>query len=188
MTRASTQRVHPSGHGPRDASTLARIAASDLGELGTLYDRYAADILRFVTRLGGASLAEDVVQTVFVRVVTLASAYDPQAPSARPWLFGIAVRILGEQRRSLRRWANALFELGQHRRELSAVPSEGTSDLERAVAQLSVAKRTVLLLVEVEGFSCPEAASILALPVGTVWTRLHHARREVRGFFQETEP
>ncbi len=188
MTRAATQRVLPSAHGPRDALTLARIAAGDLGELGTLYDRYAADILRFVTRLGGASLAEDVVQTVFVRVATLAGVYDPQAPSARPWLFGIAVRILREQRRSLRRWTSALFELGQHRRELSAAPSEGTSDLERAVAQLSVAKRTVLLLVEVEGFSCPEVASILVLPIGTVWTRLHHARREVRGFFQEAEP
>jgi len=188
VTRGSTHRLQTPGNGPRDAQTIAHVAAGDLGELGNLYDRYAADILRFVTRVAGATLAEDVVQTVFVRVVRLARGYDPKAPSARPWLFGIAVCILREQRRSLRRWASALFELGQHRRDSSTPASEGQGDLERAVARLSEAKRTVLLLVEVEGFSCPEVASILGLPVGTVWTRLHHARKEVRSFFQELQP
>ncbi len=187
MTRIPAVRAVSLAHSPRDATALGRIAQGDLGELGTLYDRYAGDLLRFVTRVGGATLAEDVVQTVFVRVLTLASSYDTKAASARPWLFGIAARVLQEQRRSMRRWTAALFELAQQRRGLTSAASEGTGDLERAIATLSVGKRAVLLLVEVEGFSGPEVASILSLPLGTVWTRLHHARREVRAFYRERE-
>jgi len=44
----------------------------------------------------------------------------------------------------------------------------------------------VLLLAEVEGFSCPEIAEMLDIPVGTVWTRLHHARRELRTTWGKT--
>ena len=47
------------------------------------------------------------------------------------------------------------------------------------------AKRTVLVLAEVEGFSCEELATMLSIPIGTVWTRLHHARRELRRFYEE---
>lgn len=185
MNNGHPLRAAPVATTSQDTTTLARIAEGDLSQLGTLYDRYARDILRFVTRVADAAAAEDVVQTVFVRVVKLAAVYDGRAASARPWLFGIAARVLQEQRRSLRRWAGALFELGQHQRGLIGAPSEGNRDLERAVASLSAAKRSVLLLVEVEGFSCPEVAEILGLPVGTVWTRLHHARRELRAFWQE---
>jgi RNA polymerase sigma-70 factor (ECF subfamily) len=45
---------------------------------------------------------------------------------------------------------------------------------------LSQPKRVTLLLAEVEGLSCPEIAAALDIPVGTVWTRLHKARRELR--------
>jgi RNA polymerase sigma-70 factor (ECF subfamily) len=51
--------------------------------------------------------------------------------------------------------------------------------VERAFAQLSDAKRSVLLMAEVEGMSCEEIAAALEIPVGTVWTRLHHARRHL---------
>ena len=43
----------------------------------------------------------------------------------------------------------------------------------------------MLLLAEVEGFTCEEIAAMLAVPVGTVWTRLHHARRQMRAFYEE---
>ena len=57
---------------------------------------------------------------------------------------------------------------------------DARGDLERALKELSEAKRITLLLAEVEGLSCPEIAAALAVPVGTVWTRLHAARRELR--------
>ncbi len=51
--------------------------------------------------------------------------------------------------------------------------------MSRALAALSPKKREVIVLVTIEGLSGEEVASLLAIPVATVWTRLHHARREL---------
>jgi RNA polymerase sigma factor (sigma-70 family) len=166
--------------GEADAALLARVAADDLNALGSLYDRHAPALLRFAVRLVGRQEAEDLVQAVFVRVIDRAAAFDLDAASARPWLFGITVRIAAEKRRSLRRLSAALLDLlAQPRRPASRI-SDTRPDLWKALDQLSNAKRTVLILAEVEGFTCDEVAVMLSIPVGTVWTRLHHARRELR--------
>ena len=58
--------------------------------------------------------------------------------------------------------------------------AEAIVGVERALARLSEAKRVTLLMAEVEGLSCDEIAQALEIPIGTVWTRLHAARRELR--------
>jgi RNA polymerase sigma factor (sigma-70 family) len=171
---------------PTDGALLARIAAGELGALGKLYDSYASMLLRFARRLGAAEDAEDIVQNVFLRVVRLADQFDPRAESARPWLFAITVRVVQERRRSLRRLTRAMRALtSQKQIATPAMSGPRRRDLERCLAQLSLAKRSVVLLAEVEGFSCPEIAEMLNIPVGTVWTRLHHARRELRDAWGE---
>ena len=57
---------------------------------------------------------------------------------------------------------------------------QARGEVERALARLSDAKRVAILLAKVEGLSCDEIAEALQIPVGTVWTRLHAARRELR--------
>jgi RNA polymerase sigma-70 factor (ECF subfamily) len=163
------------------------VASGDLGALGKLYDCYAPMLLRFARRLGAAEDAEDVVQNVFLRVVRLAAQFDTNVPSARAWLFAIAVRVVQERRRSLRRLTNAMKSFATQKQS-SPTHLEGpaTSDLTLCLSKLSLAKRSVLLLAEVEGFSCPEIAEMLDIPVGTVWTRLHHARRELRTTWGKT--
>ncbi len=175
---------HPPRRPASDADSMQRIAEGDLDALGILYDAYAALLLVFTTRLVGAVEAEDIVQTAFLRVLRIAKTFDGDAINARPWLFGIAARIVQERNRSLRRWAAALLK-GQHTAERAQLPPvEARWDLDRGLANLSPSKRCVLLLSDVEGFSCPEIASMLAIPIGTVWTRLHHARLELRAFWK----
>jgi RNA polymerase sigma-70 factor (ECF subfamily) len=53
-------------------------------------------------------------------------------------------------------------------------------DVDRALRLLSEPKRVTLLMAEVEGLTCPEIAAALRVPLGTVYTRLHAARRELR--------
>jgi RNA polymerase sigma-70 factor (ECF subfamily) len=57
---------------------------------------------------------------------------------------------------------------------------QARADVERTIGRLSDVKRITLLLAEVEGLSCAEIAAVLDVPIGTVWTRLHAARREIR--------
>src|SRR5262249_26144698 len=75
-----------------DAVLMSRIAAGDVTALGVLYDRYAAQLVRFATRAAGPDEAEDIVHTTFLRVLRRASSFDPSAVSARPWLFAITAR------------------------------------------------------------------------------------------------
>jgi RNA polymerase sigma factor (sigma-70 family) len=184
VTRAKLQAV-PSRGPASDVRALARVASGDLGALGELYDTFAPSLLRFAVRVAGRDDAEDIVQTVFVRVARVAHTFDVDAPTARPWLFAITARVALERRRSLRRFAVARLRLSAHTPPSGSGYAEARSDVERALARLPAAKRTVLVLAEVEGFTCDEIASMLEIPVGTVWTRLHHARRELRRFCDE---
>jgi len=163
-----------------DGQLLARVASGDVRALGKLYDAYATMLLRFARRLGAASDAEDVVQTVFLRVVRIAAKFDAEASSARAWLFAITTRVVQERRRSLRRLAATLHMLTAQKHAASTAEPVDASDVEVCLARVSHAKRTVIVLAEVEGFSCEEIARMLEIPVGTVWTRLHHARKELR--------
>jgi RNA polymerase sigma factor (sigma-70 family) len=169
-----------------DDAVVLRVAQGDIGALGTLYDRYARSLLGFVRRHAPEDDAEDVVQITFLRATEIASRFREGA-NAKPWLFGIALQILRERRRSLRRFANALASLSVRPARHAPEPSATRRDVQRALARLSEAKRVVLLLAEVEGFSGPEIAEIIGVPVGTVWTRLHHARRELRESLEESQ-
>lgn len=178
------ERRPPRAAAPPDGVLLPSIARGDLAALGVLYDRHASDLLRFARRLVGSPDADDLVQATFLRVVRVAGTFDPLAASARPWLLGIAWRIARERRRSLRRFAQALVSLsGRHREPLHPALEE-RRDLEQGLLGLTLAKRTTLLLAEIEGFTCEEIATLMAVPVGTVWTRLHHARRDLRRFYE----
>jgi RNA polymerase sigma-70 factor (ECF subfamily) len=46
--------------------------------------------------------------------------------------------------------------------------------------ELTEPKRITFLMAELEGLTCPEIAEALGIPIGTVWTRLHAARSELR--------
>ena len=178
-----------SAHGARtearratDAEVLARVAAGEIAALGELYDRYHEPVRRFVGRAtGGAGDVDDLVHQTFLSAAKSAARYDGR-PTCRPWLMGIAAQHLKRRRQAFGRLFAVLDTL-RHRRVASADPRstlDAWSDVERALARLGEAKRVTFLMAEVEGCTCAEIAEALAIPIGTVWTRLHAARRELR--------
>lgn len=170
-----------------DADLLARIAAGEIGALGELYDRHQDSIRRFVSRAtANADDVDDLVHATFLTAADSAARYDGR-PVSRAWLIGISVRLLRRRRYSLGRWFAVLSSLGS----LGPTSSDPRAklharfDLDRTLGKISEAKRITLVLAEVEGLSCPEIAEILSIPIGTVWTRLHAARRELRALLEE---
>lgn len=172
-----------------DAALLARVADGDLGALGTLYDRYQAPLRRFIAQsIFDAHEVDDLVHGTFMAVAASAARYDGRA-SCRPWLIGIAVQLIRRRRQGLGR-LSAMLSRVKSITAGSADPRatlDARRDITRALAGLSEAKRMTLLLAEVEGLSCAEIAEVLSVPIGTVWTRLHAARRELRGALGEGE-
>jgi RNA polymerase sigma-70 factor (ECF subfamily) len=165
-----------------DPDLMRRLAGGEIGALGELYDRYREPVRRFVARAtSDAEDVDDLVQAAFLAAARSASRYDGR-PSCRPWLVGIAAQLLRRRRRSV----GYLFAVLSSLRGMRAATTDprpalqARADVERALGGISEAKRITLLLAEVEGLSCAEIAAALDVPIGTVWTRLHAARREMR--------
>lgn len=177
---------------PDDGELLRRVADGDLASLGTLYDAHGEHVRRFVGRMGVApGDLDDLVQTTFLIALAASQRFDGRA-SARAWLLGIAASAVRRHRRSLRRLVNRLVRYSQEpmprtERSVEEVFSgrEAAIRAQEAIGRLSPKKREVFLLVAVEGISGEHAAAALGIPVATVWTRLHHARRDLRRLLGE---
>lgn len=165
-----------------DAELMRHLATGQLGALGELYDRHQAALRSFVARATrDAHDVDDIVHATFLAAAKSAERYDGRA-SCRPWLVGIAAQLLRRRRQTFTRFVSMLSALKGTLQPSSDPRSalQAKSDVERALARLSEAKRITLLLAEVEGLSCAEIAQALEIPIGTVWTRLHAARRDLR--------
>jgi RNA polymerase sigma factor (sigma-70 family) len=172
-----------------DPELLARLATGQLGALGELYDRYQEPVRSFIARVTrDAHDVDDLLHAAFLAAAQSAHRYDGRA-NARPWLVGIAATLLRRRRQSLTR----LFRVLGSVKDSLVPPADphprlhARTDLERALARLSEPKRITLLMAEIEGLSCEEISQALAIPIGTVWTRLHAARRELRQALQHAE-
>jgi RNA polymerase sigma-70 factor (ECF subfamily) len=178
-------RQQPAKDPPRETSDpelIRRLASGELGALGELYDRYQAPLRNFIARsTRDAEDVDDLVHATFLAAAKSAERYDGRA-SCRPWLVGIAVQLLRRRRQKFGRFLAVLSALrGTVETFRDPRPALlARTDVDRLLARLSEAKRLTLLMAEVEGMSCAEIAAALQVPIGTVWTRLHSARRELR--------
>jgi len=170
-----------------DGELVQSIAKGELDALGVLFDRHEAALRRFFGRLGmNAADADDLVQATFLEVMRAAPRFDPTLPLVS-WLYGLASIMARRHRRSLARSAKRL--LGWASSSWLESPNTPATDLDRdqelrrfqaAFERISVKKREVFVLVVLEGLSGEDAAQVLQVPINTVWTRLHHARCELR--------
>lgn len=167
-------------------------AAGDLARTSTpldftrVYEAWFDPCLRWLRALGipDADL-EDVGQEVFVVVRRKLAAFEGDKVAA--WLYRIATRTASDHRR--RAWFRRLWNRGA-RIELdglvdgAAGPAElyerreAERLLDAVLARMSDKRRVAFALYEIEGYSCDEIAQLVDVPVATVWTRLHHARKE----------
>jgi RNA polymerase sigma-70 factor (ECF subfamily) len=161
---------------------MQRLASGDTGALGELYDRHSARIRRFLARAtADAEDVDDLVHATFLQAARSAGRYDGR-DSCHPWLVGIAAQLLRRRRQAFGRFLTFVSAFGGSRAPAPDPRSvlHARSDVERALQGISEAKRVAFLMAEVEGLTCPEIAAALSIPIGTVWTRLHAARRELR--------
>jgi RNA polymerase sigma factor (sigma-70 family) len=128
---------------------------------------------------------EDAAELVAETFATLWRRFDtcPQGDELRPWLFGVARRVLANQRRGERR-RTALGERLVENVDRNAFDllgsTEEASELTRAFAGLGESDRELLSLVAWEGLSRNELATALGTSRAVVRIRLHRARRRLR--------
>jgi RNA polymerase sigma-70 factor (ECF subfamily) len=172
---------------PADPSDAEVIVASrdDPERFSEIFDRYFAEIHRYIaSRLGDAS-ADDVAAETFLTAFTLRHKYDAGRPRARAWLYGIATNLVRRHRRSERRArradGHATPETDHADRVAEIVSAQRMQPrLAAALAGLGAGDRDVLLLVAYGDLSYEEVAQALGVRAGTVGSRLNRARRKLR--------
>lgn len=178
-----------------DAEIIWR-SRRDPGAFAAVFDRHAAALHRYVTRRLGESLADDIVAETFLAAFKRRARYDPGHADARPWLYGIAANLIGRHRRTEVRAYLALARSGvdevaesyADRVESRVSASAAHRDLAAALAELSAADREVLLMIAWAQLSYEETAQALGIPIGTVRSRLHRARKLTRAALGGVDP
>lgn len=162
---------------------LARHRRGDESAFPALLAAYRRPVYSYLVRNGVAeSERDDVFQGIFLKVHRAAGDYDPARPLA-PWLFTIVANAVRNHFRD-RKPQLASVDADEMPEAADPDPSperiaqarETVTWLERAIRELPLAQREVLLLVSVAGLRQPEVAESLDLPLNTVKTHLRRAR------------
>jgi RNA polymerase sigma-70 factor (ECF subfamily) len=180
-------------YGKEPAEEARRESIDRVLDLRRLYEEQADFVRRTVIRLGGPRTdVDDLVQDVFIVALRKGSTFEGRS-APRTWLYGIAIKVVGAARRRAR--IRELF--GLRSAVMDSVERRTPEDLfERREASRTVyevldriaeKKRTVFILFELEGLSGEEIALVVGCPLKTVWTRLHHARREFVGLLEKRQ-
>ncbi|MFB9963239.1 RNA polymerase sigma factor [Sinosporangium siamense] len=157
-----------------------------------LFDEYAAMLYRYISKRVGPEAAEDLVGETFLIAFARRAQFDHGYGDARPWLFGIATKLLSRHHRT----EAARYRAIQRAPHEVAVPSPAdlVADqvsaeavrpaLARALSKLPRRDRDVLLLIAWGDLSYEEVARSLGIPIGTVRSRMHRARRTLRSMLE----
>ena len=129
--------------------------------------------------------ADDLVQDTLVRALMKQDRWEP-GTNLRAWLFTLMHNQYVNNVRRANREAGTI-DIDDVSSSLVATTDPTASrqlyELERALGQLAAEQREVILLVGLEGFSYEDAAKVLAVPVGTVRSRLSRGRESLRRQF-----
>lgn len=152
-----------------------------------LYRAHAQFVARFLLRLGvSGEDVPDLVQEVFL-VAHRRGGFTLGRAKPTTWLAEIAFRVSSDKRKKARRrLEDANAEVVALAPAVPATASPGQraearqalARVQEALDTLTPEKRAVFVLYELEGQACDAIATALDVPVGTVYSRLHSARRE----------
>jgi RNA polymerase sigma-70 factor, ECF subfamily len=159
-----------------DGELVAAWRRGEREALRALVDRHRAVAFGLALRLtGDRDRAEDLAQEAFLRALGRLHQYDTARPF-RPWLLRILGNLFLDGIRALREEADE----EQAGRLRSQEPPEGSLLIESVLALLPASQRALLVLRELAEYSYDELAGHFHIPVGTVRSRLAHAREAFR--------
>ena len=170
-----------------DAELLARSRA-DPECFAALFDRYFVALHGYAARRLDGTGGDDVAAETFLIAFRQRDRFDPGRGTVRAWLYGIATNLIREHRRAEERGyraharaaAEPAYSTDLDRADSRVTALAARDGLVSALADLPPGDRDVLLLVVWGQLSHDEVACALGIPVGTVGSRLHRARKQLR--------
>lgn len=154
----------------------------------SLYSRHATSVYRYAAQRLGDHAAEDVMAETFLVAFERRSAYDVTVQNARPWLLGIATRLMRKHvRLEATAWKGVSADLATQivpdfiEQAGARIDAQRLARrLKKALRRLSKADRDTLLLYAWGDLDYASIALAMQVPIGTVRSRLNRARRHLR--------
>ncbi|QEE29833.1 RNA polymerase sigma factor [Terriglobus albidus] len=167
-------------------SDAALVRAACLGNgdaIAELYQRHGAIVYRFTLRMcSDASMAEEITQEAFLAFLRHPHHFEAERSAFSTWLCGVARRQLWKRLERGERFV----ELDDVEEPIEAPSSdapdqwlsrkEAVEMVRKGIEELPLLLKEVVILCELEEMTYPQASLILAVPVGTVRSRLHRAK------------
>lgn len=168
-----------------DEALLAACGVGDSAALGALFDRHHEAVYRLVSRLlrSEPDETDDLVQTTFLAAWKSAHSYSGRG-TVKSFLLGIAANTVRHHFRSTRRRNDAYADwpapLPGGAPDDAAVRAQQMALLAAGLDRLPLDLRAAYVLCDLEDVPGVEAARVLGVRAGTLWRRLHEARRALR--------
>lgn len=175
-----------------DRAILAACTTGDAAAFACLYDRFAVEVHRFLSRLlsHDNTAAEDVLQETFLAAYSACKNYRGEA-QPRTWLYSIAANLAAKHRRS---WIRRIRREDKYARPSAHRPQnsphgaleshESRIALRRAINNLPHKLKVAYIMCDVEEVRGVDAAKALGLRDGTLYRRLHEARQRLQEAMQ----
>lgn len=175
---------------PSERRAIDRCRSGDIEGLRVLYERHSESVFRICLRiLGDAARAEDEAHEVFLSAFRALPRFDGRSRLST-WLYRIAVnRCLNGLRDGARvvahpPGASEPEAAGADSPEQRLAQREAADAVQDLLDALPESHRAILVLREIEELEYAEIAQVLGVPVGTVMSRLHRARRHARQLWE----
>lgn len=184
----------PPLHTNLDDHSVIAASLKQPGAFGELFERHALELHRFLSRRMG-DLADDLLAQLFLTAFERRGSYRADLGDARPWLYGIAANLVRRHHRAeatrYRALARVPLAVVVPDTSAHAVASADAAAvrprLAAALAELKPADRDVLLLLAWAQLDHAEVAAALGIPLGTVRSRLHRARQQLRPILDDLQ-
>ena len=163
-------------------------------DIAGLFDTHGAFITRVIERLTGAGPhVDDLLQETFIVAFQKAHRFDATRANASSWLYGIAANLCRRHGRSQMRLGRFVSRFAVHtelqgkaeKPDRAMIREEEIQTVRRAIQKLPFKQREVFVLFELEEMEGKEIGALLNLKEGTVWTRLHYARKSFEKTIQQ---
>lgn len=179
------------GRDPANALTellVLRARGGDEAALATLYRIWSPRLLRHAGRLtDDAHGAADVAQEAWLAIARMLPRLDDPAAFI-PWAYRIVSNKAADATRGRRRDRRLTREVAAAPREPGPSEDQDVEAIRGAIRRLAPEPRALLSMRHVDGLSVAQIGTALAIPVGTVKSRLHAARAELRSIIEGASP
>ena len=178
-----------------DKHLIIKLQSGNLDALGLLYERHKTRVYRTALAIThDPAAAEDILQDCFLRVHKYAYSIDTSL-ALEPWLYRTTTNLSYNWAKKKKRWMPSLDGVidwltgpAHHSPEWQAEVSEVQREVINAIASLKINQRIVVVLFYLNSLNLKEISLILDLPIGTVKSRLHYGRENLRRTLETRRP